>query len=200
MTETAIRKISGLTPDFAIAIPCGIDTSGRHIHYRCLTTALMRAWHRRGHYSATPPSSRADAYVLMRAFVSPATPPNTPPTQARCAGRRGPHHPRPDVQDALRTDGAVARAAGDHHQEQLHAANRPNRPGPAAGPLVLGESAAHSRTQSGSRRAPAGAEAGRTTQQQDAKITSGSPTHRAASDCRPPRSAFHPMGPVLAPL
>jgi len=32
------------------------------------------------------------------------------------------------------------------------------------------------------------------------KITSGSPTRRAASDCRPPRSAFHPMGAVLAPL
>ena len=71
---------------------------------------------------------------------------------------------------ALRTDGAVARAVGDHHQEQLHDANHPCRLGAAAGPLVLGESAAASRTQSGPRRASAGAEAGRATQQQDAKI------------------------------
>src|SRR5262249_48757498 len=35
-----------------------------------------------------------------------------------------------------------------------YAANRPSDPGPAAGPLVLGESAADSRTQSGPRRAP----------------------------------------------
>ena len=42
--------------------------------------------------------------------------------------------------------------------------------GPAAGPLVLGKSAANSRTQSGPRRAAAGAEASRATQQQDAKI------------------------------
>src|SRR5215469_2913527 len=80
----------------------------------------------------------------------------TPDVEVRIrpAGRGCPHHPRPDVQDALRTEGAVARAAGDHHQEQLRAANRPSDPRPAAGPLVLGESAADSRTQSGPRRAP----------------------------------------------
>src|SRR5262249_22161999 len=72
----------------------------------------------------------------------------------RPAGRGCPHHPRPDVQDALRTEGAVPRAAGDHHQEQLRAANRPSGPRPAAGTLVLGESAGDSRTQSGPRRAP----------------------------------------------
>src|SRR5262249_16253581 len=80
----------------------------------------------------------------------------TPDVEVRIrpAGRRCPHHPRPDVQDALRTDGAVPRAAGDHHQEQLRAANRPSDPRPAAGTLVLAESAADSRTQSGPRRAP----------------------------------------------
>ena len=71
----------------------------------------------------------------------------------RPAGRRDPHHPRPDMQDALRTDGAVARAAGHHRQERLLAANRPSHPGSAAGSPVLGESAADSRTQSGPRRA-----------------------------------------------
>ena len=30
----------------------------------------MRAWHRRGHYSATPRSSLGDTYVLMR-FCQP---------------------------------------------------------------------------------------------------------------------------------
>jgi hypothetical protein len=60
----------------------------------------------------------------------------------------------------MRTDGAVARAARDYHQERLRAANRPSHPGPAAGPPVLEESAAESRTQSGPSRAPAGAEAG----------------------------------------
>ena len=60
------------------------------------------------------------------------------------AGRRDPHQQRPDVHYALRTVGAVARAAGDHHQERLPAANRPNHPGPAVGPLVLGESATNS--------------------------------------------------------
>ena len=74
------------------------------------------------------------------------------------------------MQDALRTDGAVARAAGEHRQERLLAANRPSHSGSAAGSPVLGESAADSRTQSGPRRASAGAEAGRATQQQDAKI------------------------------
>jgi hypothetical protein len=51
-----------------------------------------------------------------------------------------------------------------------YAANHPSHPGPAAGPLVLGEPAADSRTQSGPRRAPAGAEASPATQQQDTKI------------------------------
>jgi hypothetical protein len=64
----------------------------------------------------------------------------------------------------------AARAAGDYHQGQLRAANRPPHLGPAAGPLVLGESTADSRTQSGPRRAPAGAEADRARQQQKAKI------------------------------
>jgi hypothetical protein len=50
----------------------------------------------------------------------------------------------------------------------LRCAAQPSRP--AAGPLVLGESAAASRTQSGPRRAPVGAEAGRATQLQDAEI------------------------------
>src|SRR3974377_2334649 len=79
----------------------------------------------------------------------------------RPAGRRDPHQQRPDVHYALRTVGAVARAAGDHHQERLPAANRPSHPGPAAEPLVLGESAATSPTQSGPRRPPSGGEAAR---------------------------------------
>jgi hypothetical protein len=56
------------------------------------------------------------------------------------------------------------------HEQSVIPANLPRHPGPAAGPLVLGESTADSRTQSDPRRAAAGVKAGRATQQQDTKI------------------------------
>lgn len=91
----------------------------------------------------------------------------------RPAGRRDPHRPRPDLHYALRSDGAAAGAAGDHHQGRLHAANRPSHHGLTARPPVLAASAADLRAQSGPCRPSASAEVGPPRQRQQTGLSAG---------------------------